>query len=99
LPCSFTIKLCRSGIIISVPRIPPSSAISVMRSTSISKPMSSSEGSVKATPAASDSPAEPVVCTMLFFRIVDLPNARRMVMASTPIGIEAEVVSPILRPA
>ncbi len=50
------------------------------------------------TPAAADSPAEPVVCTMLFSRIVDLPNARRMEIESTEIGIEAETVSPARNP-
>src|ERR687894_2090960 len=54
-------------------------------------------GSVKTTPAAMDSPAEPVVWTMLFSRIVDLPRVRKKATASTAIGIEAETVSPILR--
>src|SRR2546429_6623830 len=38
--------------------------------------------------SASDSPAEPVVCTMLFSRIVERPNARRMLIESTAMGIE-----------
>src|SRR3984957_3731984 len=50
------------------------------------------------TPAAADSPAEPVVCTMLFSRIVDRPNARRMLMESTAMGIDAETVSPARNP-
>ena len=53
---------------------------------------------MKITPAATDSPAEPVVCTMLFSRIVDRPKARRMLMERTEIGIEAETVSPARRP-
>ena len=48
--------------------------------------------------AAADSPAEPVVCTMLFSRMLTLPNARRMLMESTEMGIEAETVSPARRP-
>ena len=51
---------------------------------------------VKTTPAAIDSPAEPVVCTMLFSRMVERPRVRKKVTASTAIGIEAETVRPIL---
>src|SRR5687767_12483631 len=54
-------------------------------------------GRVKTMPAAIDSPAEPVVCTMLFSRIVDLPSVRKNATASTAMGIEADTVSPILR--
>ena len=54
-------------------------------------------GSVNTTPAAIDSPAEPVVCTMLFSRIVDFPSVRKNATASTAMGIEAETVRPILR--
>ncbi len=43
-------------------------------------------------------PADPVVCTMLFSRIVERPNARRMLMERTAMGIEAETVSPARRP-
>ena len=53
---------------------------------------------VKITPAARDSPAEPVVCTMLFSRIVERPNARRMLMERTEMGMEAETVSPARNP-
>ena len=62
------------------------------------KPRNISAGMVKITPAATDSPAEPVVCTMLFSRIVDRPNARRMLIESTAMGIEAETVSPARKP-
>ena len=58
--------------------------------------MNSIAGSVKTTPAAMDSPAEPVVWTMLFSRIVDLPRVRKKAIDSTAMGIEAETVSPIL---
>ena len=34
-------------------------------------------GSVKTMPAAMDSPAEPVVCTMLFSRMVECPSVRK----------------------
>ena len=53
---------------------------------------------MKATPAAIDSPAEPVVCTTLFSSTPARPKARKSVIESTAIGIEAETVSPTLRP-
>ena len=55
------------------------------------------------TPKAIDSPAEPAVWTMLFSRIVAgrKPNARerprKIVIASTATGMEAETVMPTLR--
>src|SRR5690349_4623080 len=53
-------------------------------------------GSVNTTPAAMDSPAEPVVWTMLFSRMVDRPRVRKNATDSTAMGIEADTVSPIL---
>ncbi len=50
------------------------------------------------TPPATDSPAEPVVCTMLFSRMLALPKARRILMESTAMGIEAATVSPARKP-
>ena len=84
----------------STPSHPPISARKKTRQYSVfsEKPMKISAGKVKITPAATDSPAEPVVCTMLFSRIVDLPNARRMEIDSTEIGIDAETVSPARKP-
>ena len=55
------------------------------------------------TPKAIDSPAEPAVWTMLFSRIVVglVPNARerprKIVIASTATGIDADTVMPTLR--
>ncbi len=69
-----------------------------MRVYSSGKPRNTSAGSVKMTPAATDSPAEPVVCTMLFSRIVALPSARSRLIESTAIGIEAETVRPARSP-
>src|SRR5712691_2287589 len=57
-----------------------------------------SAGKVKMTPAARDSPAEPVVCTILFSRMVERPKARRILMDKTEMGIDAETVSPARRP-
>jgi hypothetical protein len=47
---------------------------------------------VNATPAAIDSPADPTVCVMLFSRMVARPRARKIVIDSTAIGIEALTV-------
>src|ERR1700732_5101765 len=90
----------RSGIMNSTPSHPPMSARKKTRQYSVfnEKPRKISAGRVKMTPAATDSPADPVVCTILFSRIVDLPNARRMEIESTEIGIEAETVSPARNP-
>ena len=57
-----------------------------------------SAGTVKTTPAATDSPADPIVWTMLFSRMVDPPSRFRTEMASTAIGIEALTVSPARSP-
>ncbi len=99
-PCSLTMSWRRSGIMNSTPSHPPISARKKTRQYSVlsEKPMKISAGKVKITPAATDSPAEPVVCTMLFSRIVDLPNARRMEIERTAIGIDAETVRPARRP-
>ena len=50
---------------------------------------------VNTTPADTESAAEPVVWTMLFSRIVERPSVRKIVIASTAIGIEALTVRPI----
>ena len=88
----------RSGIMKSTPSQPPISARKKTPQYCSGKPRKISAGSVKITPPAMDSPAEPVVCTMLFSRMLTLPNARRMLMESTAMGIEAETVSPARRP-
>src|SRR5712692_2169771 len=100
LPCSLTMSCRRSGTMNSTPSHPPRRASGKIRQNvnSDPKPRKISAGIVNMTPAASDSPAEPVVCTMLFSRIVERPNARRILMESTEMGIEAETVSPARRP-
>ena len=50
------------------------------------------------TPAATDSPAEPIVCTILFSRIVALPNFLIIEIDKTAIGIEALTVNPTFNP-
>ena len=82
------------------PSQPPRSASGKIRQkvNSEPNPREIKAGIVNMTPAASDSPAEPVVCTMLFSRMVERPNARRMLMDRTEIGMDAETVSPARRP-
>src|SRR5438132_13085451 len=53
---------------------------------------------VNTTPPATDSPAEPIVCTMLFSRIVEPPSFFRTEIARTAIGIDALTVRPARRP-
>ncbi len=50
------------------------------------------------TPEAIDWPAFPVVCTMLFSRMLALPNARRIVIESTAMGMLAATVNPARSP-
>src|SRR6266704_261748 len=100
LPCSLTMSWRRSGTIKRTPSHPPRSANGKIRQNvnSEPKPRKISAGMVNMTPAASDSPAEPVVWTMLFSRIVERPKARRMLIDNTEMGIEAETVRPARRP-
>src|SRR5262245_1113529 len=53
---------------------------------------------VNTTPPATDSPAEPMVWTMLFSRIVEPPSRFNTEIASTAIGMDALTVSPARRP-
>ncbi len=53
---------------------------------------------MKTTPPATDSPADPIVCTMLFSRIVEPPSRFRTEIARTAIGIDALTVSPARSP-
>src|SRR5205823_11465361 len=57
-----------------------------------------SAGIVNTTPPAIDSPAEPIVCTMLFSRIVEPPSFLSTEIASTAIGIDALTVRPARSP-
>ena len=82
------------GMTKSTPNNPPASASRKMRVYSSGKPRKISAGNVKTTPAAMDSPAEPVVCTMLFSRMVDLPSHLKMLIESTAMGMEALTVNP-----
>src|SRR3954451_21333778 len=53
---------------------------------------------VNTTPPATDSPAEPIVWTMLFSRMVEPPSFLSTEIASTAIGIDALTVRPARRP-
>src|SRR5438045_9798658 len=55
-------------------------------------------GRVKITPDATDCPAFPVVCTILFSRMVARPKARRILIESTAMGIDGETVRPARGP-
>jgi hypothetical protein len=80
------------------PSQPPMRARSRMREYSREKPRKIRAGKVKMTPPATDSPAEPVVWTTLFSRMVALPRARSREMDSTAMGMEAATVRPARRP-
>ena len=69
----------------STPIQPPMSASMKIREYSKGKPMKMSAGRVKIAPAATDSPADPAVWTMLFSRIVALPKARFSGMGCLPV--------------
>jgi hypothetical protein len=87
------------GTIISTPMMPPTAArvtIWRMLKYSFAPPlaMKRKAGIVNTTPAAIDSPAEPIVCTMLFSRMVEWLNRLNTAIASTAMGIDAETVRP-----
>ena len=96
MPCSLTISARRSGIIINTPINPPAIARMATRPMSRSYPINRIAGIVKTTPAETESAAEPVVCTMLFSRMVERPSQRKIVIDRTAMGIDALTVSPIL---
>ena len=88
----------------NTPRSPPTRAITVIE---ISEGLSitpsfahmKSAGIVKIAPAASDSPAEPMVCTILLSRMESLRMMILMIVIEiTAAGIEAETVSPTFSP-
>ena len=58
-----------------------------------------SAGMVKIAPAARDSPADPIVCTILFSRILSLRSSPRQIpIEITAAGMDAEIVSPTRSP-
>ena len=88
----------------STPSTPPQRAIREI-STSDGAPTPQSlihinkAGSVKIAPAATDSPAEPMVCTMLFSRMESRFNITRITpMDITAAGMDADTVIPTRNP-
>src|SRR5678815_5389853 len=57
-----------------------------------------SAGTIKTTPPAIDSPADPIVWTMLFSRMVEPPSFLSTEIASTAMGIDALTVRPARNP-
>ena len=80
------------------PSSPPRAASVNTWSWSTSRPQTKRAGMVKITPAASDSPAEPTVCTMLVSRTLPVWKARKTAMAMTAAGMDALTVRPTRRP-
>ena len=88
----------------STPSTPPHRAIRPIstREGTLQRPSSAHmnrAGRVKMAPAATDSPAEPMVWTMLFSRM----ESRRRILRMTPMemtaaGMEADTVMPTRRP-
>ena len=102
--CSFTISAERSGIIKSTPITPPISAINAISkkeggSLPVSDAHIKSAGNVKIAPAATDSPAEPIVCTILFSSTESRLNTTRMIpIETTAAGMDADTVIPTRSP-
>ncbi len=68
------------------------------KSKSSQKPRITSAGIVKITPDASEAPAEPPVCTMLFSRIPPPPSIRSTAIETTAAGMADAIVMPAKRP-
>ncbi len=98
--CCSTISERLRGTVNSTPSKPPRPAITQTHqySNSCQYPRMISAGKVKITPAASDSPAEAEVWTMLFSRMFDSRNSRSMAIEITAAGIEADTVIPANSP-
>ena len=81
----------------STPSTPPNKPIMVtfQNGKSCQTPAMTNAGTVKMMPAATDSPAEAIVWTMLFSRIDPLRMIpRRMPIETIAAGIEADTVIP-----
>ena len=84
----------------STPSKPPRPAMAMTQrlSNASQYPSRMSAGNVKITPAASDSPADAAVCTMLFSRMLELRNRLRIAIEITAAGMDADTVNPANRP-
>ena len=96
---SSTMNTRLSAIVNIVPKTPPRIATqnTVTKFMSPAKPITSNAGIVKMIPAARDSPAEVIVCTTLFSRIVTSLNFNnlRSSMDITAAGMDADTVMPM----
>ncbi len=83
------------------PSDPPRRAINPVSQNlkSVQTPAITSAGTVNMIPAASDSPVEAIVCTILFSRIEpERMTPRRMAIEMTAAGMLAETVIPTYSP-
>ena len=92
----------RNAMVKMVPNTPPNIATqnTVMKFISPANPITNNAGMVKMIPAASDSPADVMVWTTLFSRIVTSLNfiSLRSNIDMTAAGMEAETVIPMYNP-
>ena len=103
-PCSLTIRAFLKGTINNTPNTPPKSAIRdivIILGLSVTPSFAHKNrtGSVNIAPAANDSPAEPIVCTILLSRIESF-FIRTLItpIEITAAGIDADTVRPTRRP-
>ena len=99
---SSTMNTRRNAMVKIVPKTPPKIATqnTVTKFISSAKPITSNAGMVKIMPAASDSPADVIVWTALFSRIVTSLNfnKRSTNIDITAAGIDADTVIPMYKP-
>ncbi len=74
------------------------SAVTSTYGSVLTPPRMTSAGNVKIAPAATASPADAIVCTTLFSRIVEPPRIRRIAIEITAAGMLADTVKPAYRP-
>ena len=95
-------KTRRKAIVKMVPKTPPKIATqkTVTKFMSSANPITNNAGMVKMIPAAKDSPAEVIVCTTLFSRIVTSLNLSNLSNSidMTAAGMEADTVIPMYNP-
>src|SRR5699024_12849771 len=89
--CSFTMSARLNGIIRTVPSTPPANAMMVIVRRLGFNCQINKAGNVKITPAASDSPVDVIVCTMLFSKMdVRFIISLKITIDITADGMEAE---------
>ena len=80
----------------SAPIVAPTtqSAVTSTYGSVLTPPRITRAGNVKIAPAATASPADAIVCTTLFSRIVEPPRIRSIAIEMTAAGMLVEMVSP-----